>query len=66
MNKKAKSNPSPKITLDDVVLYPDEYDFYNHVSKLVPVIMVDGIPRTLTNRELEGFLSEALQKLRKK
>jgi len=66
MNKKAKINPSQKITLDDVVLYPDEYDFYNHVGGLVPAIMTDGIPRPLTNRELEGFLSEALQKLRKK
>jgi len=44
--------------LDDVVLYPDEG------GDLVPVVMKDGIACTLSQKGLEKFLSEALQKIK--
>ena len=59
LSRKSHRNDKPH-TLDDVVLYPDEG------GDLVPVIMKDNIPCTLSHKGLEKFLSEALQKLRKK
>jgi hypothetical protein len=52
-------------TLDDIVLYPDEYDYYNHIERFVPVIMKDGIACCLNNKQLEYFLAEAISKLEK-
>ena len=57
-NKKHKNDKQYK--LNDVVLYPDEG------GDLVPVVMKDGIACTLSQKGLEKFLSEALQKLRAK
>jgi len=55
-NKKHKNDKQYK--LNDVVLYPDEG------GDLVPVVMKDGIACTLSQKGLEKFLSEALQKIK--
>jgi len=49
-------------TLDDIVLYPDEYGGYGPQG-LVPVIMKDGIPYCLSSKILESLLAEAIIRL---
>jgi hypothetical protein len=40
----SKNSKPEKLNLGDLVLYPDEYDFINGEQRMVPVVMIDGIP----------------------